>query len=77
MVQLTFRNGKKSDNDNCIFMAPAGGIMNVSDRHIEWVVLIVASCDRHSGLIASQDDRNKSGSVRCWIRSYFVLDNSL
>lgn len=57
-ILLTFRDSEKSNGDNCIAMSTAHLIMDLAERHIERMELLVSSHDRHGGLVRAEDHRH-------------------
>lgn len=54
-------------------MRAADGVVDVPDRHIHRVELLIARCDRHGRLICSEDDGDDLRSMRDWVLCYHRL----
>ena len=48
-------------------------IMDIADRHVEWVELLVASVDGDGRLVCSEGDRHKHSSVHIWVCRQSIL----
>ena len=49
------------------------GVVDQAVRHVERVILILASGDRHSRLVTTQDDRTKDDTMISFILSQNVI----
>jgi len=68
----TFRDGKEAKEYNIIAMCSSDIIVNVSNREIDWPVLIVSSSYRYSCLITTKNNWTEDRAM-----SFRVLSNQI
>lgn len=61
---LTLRYRQEGNRSNCVFVGTADSVVDVPQRHVERVELILTSCDRYSGLVCPCENRDKHGTMR-------------
>ena len=55
-------------------MGPAHLVMDIADRHVQWMELLMPGDDGHGCLVCAEDDRHEHGSMDLRICSESVLD---
>ena len=68
----TFRNGKEAKKYNTVAMCPSDVIVDVSNREIDWPILVVSRSYRYCCFITAQNNRTKDSAV-----SFRVLSNQI
>ena len=71
----TFRDGKEAKEYNTIVMCSSDIIVNVSNREIDWPVLVVSCSYRYSCLITSKDNwtEDRAMSFRVFSNQILVI----
>ena len=52
----TFGDGQEADQNKRIFVSSPGMIPHISDREIDRMIFVLASCDRNSRFVTSKND---------------------
>ena len=74
---LTFWNCQERDKCDAIAVRSTHIIMNETVGNVEWIVLILACCDRDSHLVAAYNDRAECGAVQVRIACKNLLKDQL
>lgn len=59
----TFRDGQEAYHDDGVPVCTVHIIVNIANRSIQWIIFILASCDRYGGLVAPKYNRNEHRPV--------------
>ena len=70
---LTFRDCQKGSKRYRITMRTSHIVMNIADRHVQGIILVLAGSNGYGGLVAAQDDGDESGTMCGLIFSDYVL----
>jgi hypothetical protein len=58
-VRLTSWDGEKPEQNKTVPMCPSYIVVNITDRHVDRPILIMACCNRDRGFVTAEDDRYK------------------
>ena len=72
-MTLTFGNRKEAKQDEGVLVGPPDVIMDVSNREVDGVIFVLASCDRNCRLVASKYDGDEHCSMSISVYSDEVL----
>jgi len=73
-VERTFWDRKESDECNRIFVTLPHVVLDIPRGHVQWVEIVLASCNRGGCLVAAQINRHEHCTMSVRILSNFVLD---
>jgi len=73
-IMITFRDSKEAKEHNTIAMCSSDIIVYVSNREINWPVLIVSCSYRYGGFITVKNDGAKDGTIGFRILRNYVLN---
>jgi hypothetical protein len=72
-ITLTFRNCEKTEEHHTIAMCTSNIIADVTDRKINWPVLIVSCSYGYCGFITAKNDGAEDRAMCFVILCYYVL----
>ena len=70
---LTLGDGQKTDQNEGILVSSANVIMHISNRKVDGMIFVLASCDRSGCFVASNYDGDEECSVRIDINGDEIL----
>jgi hypothetical protein len=76
---LTFRDREESDRDDGFTVCTANIIVNVSNRYIQGIVLILTSCNRNGRLVAARNDWDKKSPrvTRILFHDFILINDGI
>ncbi|SRR6266702_1293623 len=71
---LTLRDSEKGQKGDGVAMGTPHCIMNIAERNVERVIVVLASCDRDGGFVTSEDNWHKHCTMCPFIFGNCVLE---
>lgn len=69
----TFRNRKETNEDERVLMRSSNAIVDIPDREINRVILVLTGRNRDGRLVGAKNDRDKHRPMRCGVCCDYIL----
>ena len=69
----TFRNRKETNEDERVLMCSSNAIVDIPDREINRVILVLTGRNRDSRLVGAKNDRDEHRPMCCGVCCDYIL----